>query len=80
MKTLPDSLKNRSREELQKVIAAKSNERLLIQRQMQQLSTQRKNFIASEKAKNAGSNIATLETEVEKIIKEQAKRFNMKIE
>jgi len=80
MKTLPDSLKNRSREELQKVIAAKSNERLLIQRQMQQLSTQRKNFIASEKAKNAESNIATLETEVEKIIKEQAKRFNMKIE
>ena len=80
MKTLPDSLKNRSREELQKVIAAKSNERLLIQRQMQQLSTQRKNFIASEKEKNAESNIATLETEVEKIIKEQAKRFNMKIE
>jgi hypothetical protein len=80
MNTLPDSLKNRSREELQKVIAAKSNERLSIQNQIQQLSDQRNNFIAAEKTKNGGSNIATLETEVEKIIKNQALRFNMKIE
>ena len=80
MNTLPDSLKNRSREELQKVIAAKSNERLSIQSQIRQLSDQRNKFIATEKAKNAGAKIATLETEVEKIIKEQTKRFNMKIE
>jgi len=79
MKTLPDSLKNRSREELQEIITAKNNERVLIQNDIQKVSKQRSDFIAAEKAKNTGSNIATLETEVEKIIKEQVKRFNMKI-
>jgi len=80
MKTLPDSLKNRSREELQKVITEKANERQLIQVDIQEFSKKRNDFIAAEKVKNGGSNVATLETEVEKIIKEQAKRFNMKIE
>jgi hypothetical protein len=80
MKTLPDSLRNRSREELQKIITAKANERLLIQNNIQQVSKKRDDFIATEKAKNMRSNIATLETEVEKIIKTQAKRFNMKID
>jgi hypothetical protein len=80
MKTLPDSLRNRSREELQKIITAKANERLLIQNDIQQVSKKRDDFIATEKAKNMRSNIATLETEVEKIIKTQAKRFNMKID
>jgi hypothetical protein len=80
MKTLPDSLKNSSRDQLQKVISAKNSERVLIQNDIQKVSKQRSDFIATENAKNGGSNIATLESEVEKIIKQQVKRFNMKIE
>jgi hypothetical protein len=81
MNTLPDSLKNKNREELQKIITAKANERGLIQGEIQTISSQREKYIAAEKAKAASSNnAATLETEVEKIIKEQVKRFNMTIQ
>jgi hypothetical protein len=82
MKTLPDSLKNKSRQELQQVVNAKAGERGMIQGQIQELSKQRNNYIAAEKAKAAtnNNNAATLETEVEKIIKSQVKRFNMKID
>jgi hypothetical protein len=81
-KNLPDSLKNKNEEELKKFIATKSNERAAIQNEITTLNTQRDAYIAIEKAKNAAAknNSPTLETEVEKIIKEQAKRFNMKIE
>ena len=43
---------------------------------------QRDTYIATEKAKNANNknNAATLESEVEKIIKAQAKRYNMVIQ
>lgn len=81
MKTLPDSLKNKSRQELQQLVNAKANERGLIQKEIQTISTQRQNYIAAEKAKAVtSSNSPTLETEVEKIIKTQVKRFNMVIE
>jgi hypothetical protein len=81
MKTLPDSLKNKSREELKQIVTVKANERGLIQKEIQSISTQRQNYISSEKAKAAtGNNTATLETEVEKIIKSQVKRFKMSID
>ena len=80
MKTLPDSLQNKSRAELKKVVDEKTKERAAIQRQIIDLNTQRDKFISTEKARNAGNAGATLETEVEKIIKEQAKRYNMVIE
>lgn len=81
MKTLPDSLKNKTRVELQQVVNAKAAERGAIQGQIQELSKQRNNYIAAEKAKAAtNNNTATLETEVEKIIKTQVLRFNMKID
>lgn len=80
-KTLPDSLKNKSTEELKVIVKEKSVLRGNIQKQIGEASTQRELFIANEKAKKAvKNNIATLETEVEKIIKEQAKRYKMKIE
>jgi len=80
-KDLPDSLKNKSTTEIKKIIAEKSTERSNIQKEITTVNTQRDAFIAAEKAKNAiKNNTATLETEVEKIIKEQAKRYNMKIE
>jgi hypothetical protein len=80
-KVLPDSLKNKSTAELEKIIDEKSKERANIQKEIISLNTQRDAYIVNEK-KNAANknNAATLETEVEKIIKEQAKRFNMVIQ
>ena len=81
-KELPDSLKNKSTEELKKIVNQKSKERSNIQKEITTLNTKRDAYIAAEKAKNANTknNAATLETEVEKIIKTQVKRYNMIIE
>jgi len=81
MKTLPDSLKNKTKAELKTIVAAKTKERNAVQQEILTLNKQREAYIAAEKAKRAGNkNEQTLETEVERIIKEQAKRYNMKIE
>ena len=80
-KTLPDSLKNKTKAELKTIVAAKTKERNAVQQEILTLNKQREAYIAAEKAKRAGNkNEQTLETEVERIIKEQAKRYNMKIE
>ena len=81
-KTLPDSLQKKSNDELEKMVEAKRLQRSAAQKEIETLNTKRDAYIASEKAKNANNknNAATLEGEVEKIIKAQAKRFNMKIE
>ena len=59
----------------------KNKERGFIQKEILKNSSKREAYIAAEKAKNVlkKTNV-TLETEVEKIIKEQAKRYNMKIQ
>ena len=80
-KTLPDSLQLKNNQELEKIVTEKSKERKQIQKDIENINTQREAFIATEKKKNATkNNNATLETEVEKIIKEQARRFNMIIQ
>jgi hypothetical protein len=80
-KQLPDSLQNKTTAELEKIVDEKSKERSAVQKEIATLNTQRDAYIAAEKAKNASNkNQATLETEVEKIIKEQAKRFKMQIQ
>lgn len=81
-KTLPDSLKNKSTEELKKIVKLKSEQRAAIQKQITAASAEREDYITKEKAKNATdkSQTATLETEIEKIIKNQAKRYNMVIQ
>jgi len=79
-KTLPDSLQKKSTEELKQVITIKKQERSLIQQKIQTTNAQREAFIAEARKKNAvKSSDPNLETEVEKMIKEQAKRYNMKI-
>lgn len=81
MKTLPDGLKNKSRNELKQIVTQKTVERGSIQQEISRVNSQREAFIAAEKAKAVtNNNKATLETEVEKIIKEQVRRFNMVIE
>ena len=81
-KTLPDSLQKKSKAELEAIISQKSQERGAIQKEMLDVNKKREAYIAEEKIKKAkaGSNTQTLESEVEKIIREQATRFNMKIE
>jgi hypothetical protein len=78
MKTLPDSLKNKTREQLKVIVDNNNKQRSAIQQEMMNTSAQREKYIAAERAKRAGSE-ATLETEVEKIIKEQVARYNMVI-
>lgn len=79
MNTLPDTLKTKTREQVRQIVEAKRTERLLIQKEIANASTEREKYIATEKEKKV-TNVATLETEVERIIKEQAKRFNMMIQ
>ena len=81
-KTLPDSLRNKNKAQLEAIISQKSNERSLIQKEIQEINKKREGYINDEKQRKAknNNNTQTLETEVEKIIREQAKRFNMKIE
>ena len=82
LKTLPDSLQKKNKAELEAIIHQKSNERAAIQKEIQDISKKRETYIANEKINKAkaGNNSKTLESEVEKIIREQATRFNMKIE
>lgn len=75
LSTLPDSLKNKSRAELQQIVQAKQTERTAIQQEIALLNTQRNSYIAANKASAAETQ--TLETEIEKIIKTQARQFNM---
>jgi hypothetical protein len=77
---LPDSLQKKSKEEIKQIVMLKNGERNTIQKEIAALSFKRDVFIIAEKAKkNTTSTEQTLETEIEKIIKEQAKRFNMQI-
>jgi hypothetical protein len=81
MKTLPDSLQHKSRAELKLLVQQKTTERGAIQKDIADLNTKREAYIAEERKKRAAnSNSPTLETEVEKIIKTQAKQFKMVIE
>lgn len=80
-KTLPASMQNISRTKLKEIVTEKSKERADIQKKISEISVEREKYIATEKARIASSNNAvTLETEVERIIRTQAKRFNMTIE
>lgn len=80
LKTLPDSLQHKSRAEIKKIVDKKEAERGAIQKNIVDVSKQREAYIAAEKKKDATNNgKPTLETEVERTIREQAKRFNMKI-
>ena len=79
MKTLPKSMQNKSRADLKKIVDEKTAKRELIRKKITETNTSREAYVAKEKAKKA-SKSATLETEVEKIIKVQAKRFKMEIE
>ncbi len=79
-KTLPDSLKNKTPEQLQQYVKQKTAERNAIQQLIISVNADRSKYIAAEKTKAAANNNGqTLESAVETIIREQVKRFNMQI-
>lgn len=80
MKTLPDSLKGKSRAELKQVVNAKKQERNNLQTQIGNLSVKREAYLVEERKRRAGASQQTLETETEKLIKTQARKYNMVID
>lgn len=78
---LPDSLKNKTKEEIKTIVTQKAKERSAAQKEIAELNAKRDAYIAAEKVKRANNKTEqTLETEVEKMIKEQVKRHNMRME
>ncbi len=79
-KTLPDSLQNKSTAELKTIILRKQKERAAIQTKIIALNQQRQQYINNQKKKGTEASVSTMETEVERIIKEQVKRFKMNVQ
>jgi hypothetical protein len=79
LSSLPAEFKNKSRQEVKQIVNDKSIERTGIQKKIARVSQDREAFIAAERKKTNTGNVATLETEIEKIIRAQVKRFNMVI-
>ena len=79
-KTLPDSLQNKSSAELKVIVNEKRKERAAIQTKIITLNQQRQQYINDQKKNGSTAVVATLETEVERIIKEQVKRYKMNVE
>jgi hypothetical protein len=81
LNTLPDSLKNKTRAQLKQIVTTKSRERIAIQNKISEVSVKREAYIAAEKARRANhGSEQTLETEIEKIIRQQAKKYNLVIQ
>lgn len=79
-KDLPDSLRNKNTKELEQIVAQKTRERSAIQQEIASISAKRESYIAAERKKPSNTQTTpTLETEIEKIIRQQASRFNMTI-
>ncbi|WP_332733374.1 vWA domain-containing protein [Flavihumibacter sp.] len=77
--SLPENLKGKSKAELKKYISDLSAKRNNIQKQISEVTAKRENFLAADRANKAGNKEQTLETEIEKILREQAKRYRMEI-
>ena len=78
---LPDSLKSKSPQQLKQLVQAKKAQRVQLQQQINRVQQQRDQFLVEERTPATGSpELSTLETEIEKIIKQQVRRFGMVIE
>ncbi len=79
--TLPDSLQKLNKEQLKLHIQTKANERKAIQTEITDLYKKREVFIANEKKRiSATNNEQTLESEMQKTLKQQAKLYNIIVE
>ena len=71
---LPKELKGKSKEEITKAVAAKSAEREKIQKEIEELSKKRQNFIDEEMKKRGSSDADDLGKAIEKSVFELAKK------
>ncbi|WBV60184.1 VWA domain-containing protein [Chryseobacterium camelliae] len=71
---LPQELKGKSKEEVQKAVAVKSAEREKIQKEIEELSRKRQNFIDAEMKKRGNSDADDLGKAIEKSVLELAKK------
>lgn len=77
-KTLPDSLQNKTKEELTAIVKEQQTKRTAVQNEIQKLNTQRDAFLVEERKRKAtNATEQTLETEMEKIIRLQSQKFNI---
>jgi hypothetical protein len=77
---LPKDLQNKSTAELELFVQQTSAQRNIIQKEISNLNTKREAFIKAEKAKSNKTNAPTLETEIEKVIRQQASRYKLVIQ
>jgi hypothetical protein len=80
LKTLPDSLQNKSRAQLKRIVRAKADERKSIRNEINNVTSKQDDFIAQKKAKANIHDPKTLGSEIERIVREQVGRFKMEIE
>ncbi len=80
-KALPDSLKNKTTTEIETVIIQQQAQRNAVQAELDALAKKRTAYLKEQILNKAnGTTDANLEQEIEKIIKNQMLRFNMKID
>jgi hypothetical protein len=79
--SLPDSLRNKSKKELLQIVNSKKTERSALQQQIETINKKREAFIIEERKKNSNTKTeANLETAIEQMIKQQARRFQLTID
>lgn len=76
---LPEVIRNKSKAELKLYIESLSKNRKEIQKELEAIQEQREKFIRAEKAKKTGTAEQTLATEMEKILRDQARRTGIQI-
>jgi hypothetical protein len=79
IKTLPDSLQSKNRKQLKILVEATAAQRTTIQQEIVALGRKRDAYVLKEKEKKGVAGPQTLETEIEKIIRQQISRFNMTV-
>ncbi|HEX2628332.1 MAG TPA: hypothetical protein VHM26_04955 [Chitinophagaceae bacterium] len=79
MKTLPPEWKNKSRQLLKQGVAQNKTKRQIIRTSIISANKRRDDYINTEKSKPSSDNIITLETAIEGIIREQVRRFGMRM-
>jgi hypothetical protein len=78
-KTLPDSLQHKTSAELKAFVQGKSKERAAIQAKIVELNRLRQQYVDTQKKNATDTQVATLETEIERILKDQVQRFKMSV-
>jgi hypothetical protein len=79
--TLPDTLKNKTKEEIVKIVTEKSKERTAVQSEIETTNAKRELYLIEERKKRAANkNEPTLETEMEKTLRSQSKNYNIIIQ